>query len=162
MWNLSGPGIKPVSPALAGGFLSTTLPGKSPPSSYNQRLYKQFFKFLCIIHWVYKMLGPFLLNCYQTEFFPSYAYYICVMYTPDFPITPINLYLTAQHYNLLLSIWNPNCVGQYCTVYVIWWFHTNISHRSLSKFLKKLLYEERPGPLKISYQFEIDLISTWV
>ena len=29
MWNLSRPGIKPMSPALAGGFLSTVPPGKS-------------------------------------------------------------------------------------------------------------------------------------
>ena len=29
MWGLPGPGIKPVSPALAGGFLSTVLPSKS-------------------------------------------------------------------------------------------------------------------------------------
>ena len=30
MWNLPGPGIKPVSPALASRFLATALPGKSP------------------------------------------------------------------------------------------------------------------------------------
>ena len=30
MRNLPGPGIKPVSPALAGRFLSTVPPGKSP------------------------------------------------------------------------------------------------------------------------------------
>ena len=29
MWDLPGPGIKPMSPALAGGFLSTAPPGKS-------------------------------------------------------------------------------------------------------------------------------------
>ena len=29
MWNPPGPGIKPVSPALAGGFLTTVPPGKS-------------------------------------------------------------------------------------------------------------------------------------
>ena len=29
MWNLPGPGIEPVSPALAGGFLPTASPGKS-------------------------------------------------------------------------------------------------------------------------------------
>ena len=29
MWNLSRPGIEPVSPALAGKFLSTESPGKS-------------------------------------------------------------------------------------------------------------------------------------
>ena len=30
MWDLPGPGIEPVSPALAGGFLTTLPPGKSP------------------------------------------------------------------------------------------------------------------------------------
>ena len=29
MWDLPGPGIKPVSPALAGGFLTTVPPEKS-------------------------------------------------------------------------------------------------------------------------------------
>ena len=28
MWDLLGPGLKPVSPALAGGFLTTVPPGK--------------------------------------------------------------------------------------------------------------------------------------
>ena len=31
MWDLPGPGIKPVSPALAGGFLTTAPPGKPTP-----------------------------------------------------------------------------------------------------------------------------------
>ena len=31
MWNLPGAGIEPVSPALAGGFLTTEPPGKVPP-----------------------------------------------------------------------------------------------------------------------------------
>ena len=29
MWGLPGPGLEPVSPALAGGFLTTASPGKS-------------------------------------------------------------------------------------------------------------------------------------
>ena len=29
MWDIPGPGLKPVSPALAGGFLTTEPPGKS-------------------------------------------------------------------------------------------------------------------------------------
>ena len=29
MWDLPGPGIEPVSPALAGGFLTAAPPGKS-------------------------------------------------------------------------------------------------------------------------------------
>ena len=32
MWDLHGPGLEPVSPALAGGFLTTAPPGKSLPS----------------------------------------------------------------------------------------------------------------------------------
>ena len=31
MWDLPGPGHEPVSPSLAGGFLTTAPPGKSPP-----------------------------------------------------------------------------------------------------------------------------------
>ena len=30
VWSLPGPGVTPVSPALAGGLLSTALLGKSP------------------------------------------------------------------------------------------------------------------------------------
>ena len=30
MWDLPGLGIEPMSPALAGGFLTTAPPGKSP------------------------------------------------------------------------------------------------------------------------------------
>ena len=30
MWDLPGPGIEPVSPALQGGFSTTRPPGKSP------------------------------------------------------------------------------------------------------------------------------------
>ena len=29
MWGLPGPGLEPVSPALAGGFLTTVPPGKA-------------------------------------------------------------------------------------------------------------------------------------
>ena len=30
MWDLPGPGLEPMSPALAGGFLTTVPPGKPP------------------------------------------------------------------------------------------------------------------------------------
>ena len=33
MWDLPGPGLEPMSPALAGGFLTTVPPGK-PPETY--------------------------------------------------------------------------------------------------------------------------------
>ena len=34
MWDLPGPGLDPVSPALADGFLTTVPPGKSPKENY--------------------------------------------------------------------------------------------------------------------------------
>ena len=33
-WDLPGPGLEPVSPALAGGFLTTAPPGKSLEFSF--------------------------------------------------------------------------------------------------------------------------------
>ena len=34
MWELPGPGLEPVSPALADGFLTTVPPGKPPINSF--------------------------------------------------------------------------------------------------------------------------------
>ena len=34
MWDLPRPGLEPMSPALAGGFLTTAPPGKSPEKSF--------------------------------------------------------------------------------------------------------------------------------
>ena len=39
MWNLPGPGIEPVSPALADVFLTSRLPGNSPPSFFFFNIY---------------------------------------------------------------------------------------------------------------------------
>ena len=65
MWDLPGPGLKSVSPALAGGFLTTAPPGKSlslhldlPPDSnvtHLQRL-KDYFSMPLLTVWV--GLGP--------------------------------------------------------------------------------------------------------
>ena len=41
MWDLPGPGLEPVSPALAGGFLTTAPPGKPDPMILK---YEIFFK----------------------------------------------------------------------------------------------------------------------
>ena len=39
MWDLPGPGLEPVYPALVGGFLTTVPPGEPPsPFSYNSLL----------------------------------------------------------------------------------------------------------------------------
>ena len=38
MWDLSGPGLEPVSPALADGFLTTASPGKSQEKGISDEL----------------------------------------------------------------------------------------------------------------------------
>ena len=35
MWDLPGPGLEPLSPALAGGFLTTVPPGKPFPELFH-------------------------------------------------------------------------------------------------------------------------------
>ena len=37
MWDLPGPGLEPVSPALAGGFLTTAPPGKPWSPAFNAK-----------------------------------------------------------------------------------------------------------------------------
>ena len=39
MWDLPGPGFEPMSPALAGGFL-TTVPPEKPPSLLKSNTFK--------------------------------------------------------------------------------------------------------------------------
>ena len=50
MWNLPGPGLEPMSPALAGGFLTTAPPGKP-----------QFFTFFVQVIFVTKQFFEFFL-----------------------------------------------------------------------------------------------------
>ena len=38
MWDLPGPGLEPMSPALAGGFLTTEPPGNSQDIEFYQTL----------------------------------------------------------------------------------------------------------------------------
>ena len=50
MWDLPGPGLEPVSPALAGGFLTTVPPGKSKVA------FLQLVTFTCTV----KDIGDYL------------------------------------------------------------------------------------------------------
>ena len=51
MWDLPGPGLKPVPPALAGGFLTTAPPGS--PDMF-------FFRFFSIVGY-YKILNILII-----------------------------------------------------------------------------------------------------
>ena len=45
MWDLPGPGLEPVSPALAGGFLTTAPPGKSYIFTITSEFYTTAFMY---------------------------------------------------------------------------------------------------------------------
>ena len=49
MWDLPGPGLQPVSPALAGGFLTIAPPGKSPHFILDLGNLLFFFFFDCAV-----------------------------------------------------------------------------------------------------------------
>ena len=46
MWDLPGPGIEPVSPALAGGFFTTEPPGKPYPVVLEEHQFNHFRYFI--------------------------------------------------------------------------------------------------------------------
>jgi len=56
MWHLPGPGNEPMSPALAGRFLSTALPGKTLMPSYQNISVMRAGALFCLIlyHWSLK------------------------------------------------------------------------------------------------------------
>ena len=58
MWDLPGPGLEPVSPALAGGFLTTVPPGKPMDSSF-------FFFFKLFIYYLFIIL---IFGCVGASF----------------------------------------------------------------------------------------------
>ena len=53
MWDLPGPGLEPVSPALAGGFLTTAPPGKPAFVPF-----KKSVDYVCVV----LSLGPILVH----------------------------------------------------------------------------------------------------
>ena len=50
MWDLPGPGLEAMSPALAGGFLTTAPPGKSP--RIHTHTHTHFFSYEFIYFWL--------------------------------------------------------------------------------------------------------------
>ena len=81
MWDLPGPGIEPVSPALAGGFLTTEPPGKPPSSLSFLKTQNNFSMSALSILYVaiYLLLKQIFienllskLRIHQSEFMPFY------------------------------------------------------------------------------------------
>ena len=77
MWDLPGPGLEPVSPALAGEFLTTAPPGKSPGFWFFER--SQKYGLVCEISYILN-LGQYFGG--QTEYVLGIPF--CAFYTNIF------------------------------------------------------------------------------
>ena len=72
MWDLPGPGLEPVSPALAGGFLTTAQPGKSHVCLFFSLVQVAFLllmlstvylvNYLSLFHWLFFSIFFFSLS----------------------------------------------------------------------------------------------------
>ena len=73
MWDLPGPGLELMSPALAGGFLTTAPPGKS---------YSQFFEEppYCFPQWLNQLTFPPTVQKGSLFSTPSPAFVICRLF----------------------------------------------------------------------------------
>ena len=67
MWDLPGPGLEPVSPALAGRFLTTAPPGKPRP--------QVFIKFTRVRYFKHDWLRLQSLSIFPPWHFPCFGWY---------------------------------------------------------------------------------------
>ena len=76
MWNLPGPGIKPMSPALAGRFLSTIPPGKSGTTCFKYQFTDALFiilqSFIPHLGLGLQVHSSFLQGLIILQFYPVY------------------------------------------------------------------------------------------
>ena len=123
MWNLPGPGIEPVSPALAGGFSATVPPGKS---------------YLFISWWT---LGSFLylaimnnatMNFYLQVFLWSYAY-----------IVLLGIYLGVELLGHMVTLWLT--LWKWKSFIRVWLFVTSWTIQSM-EFSRPEYWSGEPFP----------------
>ena len=110
MWDLLGPGIKPVSSALAGRFLTTEPPGKALPGIYSnknacqQLAHKESLPFshINILGYLMKSLFFQISEFCSWQMFPKP--YGCWWWEPKF--------LTTQ--KVASCIWDSGLKGKFC------------------------------------------------
>ena len=81
MWDLPGPGLEPVPPALAGGFLTTVPPGKPPSFLFKKTIFFQAVlglqqTFVCRFLHGYKF--PTFLDRYQRLWLQDHMIRVCL------------------------------------------------------------------------------------
>ena len=99
MWDLPGPGHEPVSPALAGGFLTTAPPGKPRTLSFKSTLLTLANKALCDLDPAYLIASsppPLFLKLWLSAHFlgppsllPPQSFCICCSFCLGPPRDPV-------------------------------------------------------------------------
>ena len=79
MWDLLGPGLEPVSPALAGRFLTTAPPGKSQNVLYFMKWAWEVGCFVFEFYFIYFLIQQVLIS------YLFYTYW-CIYVNPNLPI----------------------------------------------------------------------------
>ena len=108
MWNLPGPGIEPMSPTLAGGFLTTTPPGKS--SALNSFLL-HFFCYdsspytvsLYGVHWLSIFLS-FSFGSSIGMLSTNLSSNTLILFSFSFPWSSLLLNLCVEFFSLLIVL----------------------------------------------------------
>ena len=106
MWDLPRPGLEPVSPALAGGFLTTAPPGKSLKTGFFAWLF--CFVYLQQVHLA---ANPESENWHETIFSLYLSYFGCILIHFDVEILPFDFEVLSQ----TPMEWSEYTV--YCTSY---------------------------------------------
>ena len=99
MGALPGPGLEPMSPALAGRFLTTAPPGKSPHKFlYVMLLYLFTSNYFLIYH----MISPLTYPKFNFHIFMSFSDFLLLMISNFIPFSLENkLCISSIHRNLL-------------------------------------------------------------
>ena len=119
MWDLPGPGIKPVSPELAGRLLTTAPPGKSRDTRFKMQILS-----ICYL----SSILPVPFYCFFLDKVPPTLLGICLLFTCIF------FHPSAYEYVPIPP--DPILRKTYCVLYYILnKLSTFSSFPSLSKFL---------------------------
>ena len=123
MWDLSRPGLEPMSPAVADRFLTTVPPGKSPPICFWYLPDSGFIECL----WKYSLL----FNLFEE--FEKYQYKFCFLYLVEFACETILSWTSVgrEFFKITDSIF-LKILFIYLFIYLFWLCWVFVSVRGLS------------------------------
>ena len=112
MWDLPGPGLEPVSPALAGGFLTTVPPGKSRYNVFKKPLLSLSHVFVFILYGIY----TFSFLCFWINLAWRFACFTSLFKEPAFWFAYSISLLSSVSISVPIIIFYP-CLLSVCFLY---------------------------------------------